>query len=164
MDTAFALAKEALAACEVPIGCSFVYNGKVVASGRNHVNEYRNASLHAEILAIMEFEQWCANQNLDFAEVLSQSVLYVTAEPCIMCAAALRFSLPSQPLKIVYSAKNERFGGCGSVLNIHTDPSPCIPLVCEVDNRADESVDLLKQFYKLENANAPENKRIKKRQ
>ncbi|VDL92741.1 unnamed protein product [Schistocephalus solidus] len=141
METAFDLAKEALAANEVPIGCSFVYNGKV--------NEYRNASLHAEILAIMELEQWCASQNLDFAEVLSQSILYVTAEPCIM---------------IVYSAKNERFGGCGSVLSIHSDPSPYPILVCEVDNRSDESIDLLKQFYKLENANAPESKRIKKRQ
>ncbi|VDN13969.1 unnamed protein product, partial [Dibothriocephalus latus] len=128
MDTAFTLAKEALAANEVPIGCSFVYNGNIVASGRNHVNEYRNASLHAEILAIMELEQWCKSQNLDFAEVLSHSILYVTAEPCIMCAAALRFSLPSQPLKIVYSAKNERFGGCGSVLSIHSDPSSCPPL------------------------------------
>lgn len=70
------------------------------------------------MVAIDQVKLWCENEGLSFNDILHDCCLYVTVEPCIMCAAALRFlGIP----KVVFGCANERFGGCGSILNIHTD-------------------------------------------
>ncbi|TSL47654.1 tRNA-specific adenosine deaminase 2 [Bagarius yarrelli] len=152
MSCAFNMAKEALESGEVPVGCLLVYNNMVLGKGRNEVNETKNATRHAEMVALDQVLEWCSDRELDPEEVCRRCVLYVTVEPCITCAAALR--LMNIPL-VVYGCKNERFGGCGSVLDIsaadlpHTGTSfTCIP-----GHRADEAVDMLKTFYKQENPN-----------
>ncbi|XP_052535557.1 tRNA-specific adenosine deaminase 2 isoform X3 [Tympanuchus pallidicinctus] len=118
MERAFLMAQEALEAGEVPVGCLLVYDGAAIGKGRNEVNETKNATRHAEMVAIDEVLEWCQQHKKDHEEVFSHSVLYVTVEPCIMCAAALRLmKIP----RVVYGCRNERFGGCGSVLSISSD-------------------------------------------
>ncbi|KAI5627145.1 tRNA-specific adenosine deaminase 2 isoform X1, partial [Silurus asotus] len=152
MSNAFNMAKEALECGEVPVGCLLVYNNMVLGKGRNEVNETKNATRHAEMVALDQVLDWCSDRGMDPKVVCRSTVLYVTVEPCITCAAALR--LLHVPL-VVYGCKNERFGGCGSVLDVasgdlpHTGTSfKCVP-----GHRAQEAVDMLKTFYKQENPN-----------
>ncbi|NWW55213.1 ADAT2 deaminase, partial [Pedionomus torquatus] len=114
------------------------------------------ATRHAEMVAIDRVLEWCKQHNRDYTEVFPQSVLYVTVEPCIMCAAAVR-------LMSILSGLF-RFGGCGSVLSISSDdmvdtgePFECISGYC-----AKEAVEMLKAFYRQENPNAPKSKVRKK--
>lgn len=158
MKKALDLAHEALEAGEVPVGCIFVHEEAIIAKGRNEVNETKNASRHAEMVAADHVMEWCERNGRKKTEVFAQSTLYVTVEPCIMCAGALR--LLGVPL-VVYGCNNERFGGCGSVLHIDTDviPDQGPPLQCVRGVFAEEAVQLLKDFYKGENPNAPDEKR-----
>lgn len=121
MSRAFEMAREALQNGEVPVGCLLVHREQVVGRGRNEVNETKNATRHAEMVALDQLLDWCRRSNLDGARVCERTVLYVTVEPCIMCAAALR--LMHIPL-VVYGCRNERFGGCGSVLDVSSAELP----------------------------------------
>ncbi|XP_006834674.1 PREDICTED: tRNA-specific adenosine deaminase 2 [Chrysochloris asiatica] len=161
MEAAMHMAKDALENLEVPVGCLMVYNNEIVGKGRNEVNQTKNATRHAEMVAIDQVLEWCHRRGTSPSQVFARTALYVTVEPCIMCAAALR--LLKIPL-VVYGCRNERFGGCGSVLNVasadlpHTgEPFQCIP-----GYRAEEAVEMLKIFYKQENPNAPKSKVRKK--
>ncbi|XP_013999979.2 tRNA-specific adenosine deaminase 2 isoform X2 [Salmo salar] len=154
---AFPKAKEALENGEVPVGCLMVYNNEILGKGRNEVNETKNATRHAEMVALDQVLEWCCHRGLDPRTVCERTVLYVTVEPCIMCAGALR--LTNIPL-VVYGCNNDRFGGCGSVLDI---PSADLPhtgssFKCISGFRAEEAVEMLKTFYKQENPNAPKPK------
>ncbi|XP_014706179.2 tRNA-specific adenosine deaminase 2 isoform X3 [Equus asinus] len=161
MEEAMQMAKEALENIEVPVGCLMVYNNEVVGKGRNEVNQTKNATRHAEMVAIDQALAWCRGRGRCPAEVFERAVLYVTVEPCVMCAAALR--LMKIPL-VVYGCQNERFGGCGSVLNIASAdlPNTGRPFQCVPGYRAEEAVEMLKTFYKQENPNAPKSKVRKK--
>ncbi|XP_044103472.1 tRNA-specific adenosine deaminase 2 isoform X1 [Neovison vison] len=161
MEDAMQMAKEALENIEVPVGCLMVYNNEVVGKGRNEVNQTKNATRHAEMVAIDQALDWCHRSGKSPSEVFEHTVLYVTVEPCIMCAAALR--LMKIPL-VVYGCQNERFGGCGSVLNIASAdlPNTGRPFQCIPGYRAEEAVEMLKTFYKQENPNAPKSKVRKK--
>lgn len=161
MEEAMRMAKEALENIEVPVGCLMVYNNEVVGKGRNEVNQTKNATRHAEMVAIDQVLDWCHQHGQSPSTVFEHTVLYVTVEPCIMCAAALR--LMKIPL-VVYGCQNERFGGCGSVLNIASAdlPNTGRPFQCIPGYRAEEAVELLKTFYKQENPNAPKSKVRKK--
>ncbi|XP_063089479.1 tRNA-specific adenosine deaminase 2 isoform X2 [Cavia porcellus] len=152
MEEAMRMAKEALKNTEVPVGCLMVYNNEVVGKGRNEVNQTKNATRHAEMVAIDQVLDWCRENDLRPSAVFEHTVLYVTVEPCIMCAAALR--LMKIPL-VIYGCQNERFGGCGSVLDIASAdlPNTGRPFQCIPGYRAEEAVELLKTFYKQENPN-----------
>ncbi|KAB1275638.1 tRNA-specific adenosine deaminase 2 [Camelus dromedarius] len=154
-------AREALENIEVPVGCLMVFNNEVVGKGRNEVNQTKNATRHAEMVAIDQALDWCRHSGKNSSEVFEHTVLYVTVEPCIMCAAALR--LIKIPL-VVYGCQNERFGGCGSVLDIASAdlPNTGRPFRCIPGYRAEEAVEMLKTFYKQENPNAPKSKVRKK--
>lgn len=157
MDCAFDMARDALKNGEVPVGCLMVYNDQVVGKGRNEVNETKNATRHAEMVALDQLLDFCNRSNLDVSSVCARTALYVTVEPCIMCAAALR--LLNIPL-VVYGCRNERFGGCGSVLDVSSAdlPHTGTPFKCVSGHRAEEAVEMLKAFYKQENPNAPKPK------
>ncbi|KAJ4833186.1 tRNA(adenine34) deaminase [Turnera subulata] len=120
MELAIEQAKDALNCLEVPVGCVIVEDGKVVASGRNRTTETRNATRHAEMEAIdVLLEQWQSN-GLSISEVakkFSNCTLYVTCEPCIMCAAALSIIGIKE---VYYGCPNDKFGGCGSILSLHS--------------------------------------------
>lgn len=150
MDVAMKLARQALAVGEVPVGCVFVYQSKIIAIGRNTVNETRNATRHAEINCIDDVLKWCKENNMESSSVFGATEVFVTVEPCIMCAGALHKLHLKQ---ITYGCHNDRFGGCGTVLDtglLADDPCKIVRGV-----RAEEAMQLLKDFYKGTNPNAP---------
>lgn len=150
MNISLSLAKEALDAGEVPVGCIFIdSDGIILASGRNTVNKTKNATRHAEINCIDIIVK------AGFLKNLSNVTVVVTVEPCIMCAAML---LDIGCTNIIYGCANDRFGGCGTVLAV-----PGLEK-CKVQGGfyASQAMDLLKQFYKGQNPNAPEYKVKKK--
>ncbi|XP_016888997.1 tRNA-specific adenosine deaminase 2 isoform X2 [Cynoglossus semilaevis] len=154
MNEAFNMAKEALEKGEVPVGCLMVYNSEVVGKGRNEVNESKNATRHAEMVSVDQLLDWCGHRDLDVKSVCERTVLYVTVEPCVMCAAALRLLLSS----VVFGCRNDRFGGCGSVLDVSSAdlPQTGTKFQCVSGHRAEEAVEMLKTFYKQENPNGEE--------
>ncbi|XP_033748228.1 tRNA-specific adenosine deaminase 2-like [Pecten maximus] len=159
MEKSFEYAADALNSQEVPVGCILVYKGEeVIGVGRNEVNETKNAARHAEIVAIDQVLSWCVHRQIKPKEVFGQTVLYVTVEPCVMCAGALREV--GVPL-VVYGCANDRFGGCGSVLSVNKDELPTLgtSFQCISGVMGDKAVTMLKDFYRMENINAPDGKR-----
>ena len=137
---------------------------KVISWGRNRTNEEKNGTKHAELVALEWLQKeigYEATVKLDWREM----ELYVTVEPCVMCAAALRLLGIG---KIFYGCCNDRFGGCGSILNIHSGSGHFIPdtpkLNCKIlkDYRS-ECIMLLRKFYVRENEKAPNPKKKNKR-
>lgn len=162
MDKALEEARLALERQEVPVGCIFVHDERILATGSNRATETKNATQHAEIVAIDFIVEYCNSNGLNQNEMFKNTTLYVTVEPCIMCAGALRLVGIGS---VVFGCYNERFGGCGSVLNVASDdiPSYNCKLKCTGGVKENEAIELLKQFYKGENPNAPESKKkIKK--
>nr|XP_054749907.1 tRNA-specific adenosine deaminase 2-like [Lytechinus pictus] len=159
MKQAVCMAKQALSRGEVPVGCLLVYNDQIIGTGGNAVNQTKNATRHAEILALEEAMRWCEDKQMKREEVFSHTKLFVTVEPCIMCAGALRIM---GIRKVVYGCANERFGGCGSIFSVHSDqlPSTGETFECKPGLYADTAVQLLQEFYKGQNPNAP-NPKIK---
>lgn len=180
MRDALGMARYALARGEVPVGCVVVCGGKVIAKGCNEVNASRNASRHAEMVALDIVMRHCADGGLDFQDVCKNSVLYVTVEPCVMCSFALRLT---NLVKVVFGCSNERFGGCGSVMDVHCMElgRPLEQNLCSFQEQStftltlpplettsgvmkEVAIDLLQQFYEGENPTAPgEKAKTKKR-
>ncbi|KAM4110527.1 hypothetical protein ACB094_03G202200 [Castanea mollissima] len=181
----FILAKLAMDSLEVPVGllsshrvdrwCSTtgLYNQQnetnpkllqVIASGRNRTTETRNATRHAEMEAIdILLEHWQKNglSKLEVAEKFSNCYLYVTCEPCIMCAASLSILGIKE---VCYGCANDKFGGCGSILSLHLGSSEPLKshdvpqgkgFKCTGGIMASEAVSLLRTFYEQGNPNAP---------
>ena len=158
MKCAHDKAKEALENEEVPVGCVIVRNGvEIIATGRNKTNETRNATRHAEMVAIDSIFH-SQHEEYDLSTILRECELYVTVEPCIMCAAALR---ELQINRVYFGCLNDRFGGNGSVLSVHSDQvteqvvNMYPPYQSNGGYMELESVILLRQFYLLENTRAP---------
>ena len=109
MEAALALAKEAFAEGEVPVGCVIVRNGTIVGRGRNRRETEKTALGHGEIEAIAD-----ACRNLGGWR-LWDCTLYVTLEPCPMCAGAI---INARIPRVVYGASDAKAGSCGSVCNL----------------------------------------------
>ncbi|KAF6235027.1 hypothetical protein HO173_006654 [Letharia columbiana] len=155
MRAALDMAEQALASNEVPVGCVFVHEGQIIGRGMNDTNRSLNGTRHAEFLAI--------NSILDNypPSIFRETSLYVTVEPCIMCASALRqFHIKA----VYYGCSNDRFGGTGGVLSIHSDPSVDEPFPAYGGLFRDQAIMLLRRFYVQENGKAPEPKPKKDRQ
>ena len=118
MQQALALAREAAAAGEVPVGCVIVRKGEIVGRGRNRREEKQAVSSHAEMEAMAE-----ANAHLDSWR-LDDCELYVTLEPCPMCAGAI---LNARIPKVYYGARDRAFGACGGVTNLFMEEFPNRP-------------------------------------
>ncbi|XP_076369784.1 tRNA-specific adenosine deaminase 2 isoform X2 [Tachypleus tridentatus] len=154
IKAAFKLAQEALDNGEVPVGCVMVFEDSIIAASRNTVNETKNAVRHAEMNCIDQVFEWCKKRDKDSSLVFKNLHVFVNVEPCIMCSCALRvLDIP----QVVYGCSNDRFGGCGSVMNIHSDEIPGLGRSLQVTSGIDagEAVQLLKLFYKGQNPNAP---------
>ena len=118
MAQALALAQEAAAAGEVPVGCVIVREGQVVGRGRNRREERQRTSSHAEMEAIAQ-----ANATLGTWR-LEDCTLYVTLEPCPMCAGAI---LNARIPRVYYGARDSVMGACGGVLNLFMEDFPNRP-------------------------------------
>ncbi|KAG7391540.1 hypothetical protein PHYPSEUDO_004610 [Phytophthora pseudosyringae] len=162
MHEALLEGEKALTRAEVPVGCVFVYQGEIIARASNRVNELYNATMHAEIVAI---ESIAAQFGDKASEVLAGCTLYVTCEPCIMCAGALAHVFIK---RVYFGCHNDRFGGCSSVLNLHECSAlptssvhrgfPCVSGILK-----DEAIAMLKKFYTSENPRVGDSKKKRKK-
>ncbi|HEM4284643.1 TPA: tRNA adenosine(34) deaminase TadA [Streptococcus suis] len=112
MNQALAEAKKSLEKEEIPIGCVIVKDGQIIGRGHNAREEFNQAIMHAEVMAIQE-----AN-NVEGNWRLLDSTLFVTIEPCVMCSGAIGLARIPQ---VVYGAANQKFGAAGSLYDILTD-------------------------------------------
>ena len=137
MQEALRLAQEAAAEGEIPVGCVIVRNGQIVGRGRNRRETEKTALGHAEIEAIAD-----ACKNLGGWR-LWDCTLYVTLEPCPMCAGAI---INARIPLVVFGASDDKCGACGSVCDLFSMPfnhhPPVVKGVME-----EESAALLQQFF-----------------
>ena len=118
MKEALALAREAAAAGEVPVGCVIVRNGEVIGQGRNRREERQATASHAEMEAIARANEAVGSWRLE------DCALYVTLEPCPMCAGAI---LNARVRRVWYGARDEAMGACGGVTNLFMERFPNRP-------------------------------------
>ena len=109
MKEALKQAKKAYAIDEVPIGCVIVQNGKIIARGYNRRNTDKNTLAHAELAAIKKASKKTGDWRLEDCE------MFVTLEPCQMCAGAI---VQSRMKRVVIACMNQKSGCAGSVLNL----------------------------------------------
>ena len=137
MGVALELAKEAKDAGEVPVGCVIARFGEIVGRGRNRREEGKNALAHAEIEAINDACNRLGGWRL------WECTMYVTLEPCPMCAGAI---VNARIKRVVYGASDKKCGACGSVCDIFSMDFNHRPQV-ETGLLAEESAALLGQFF-----------------
>lgn len=137
MDAALELAKEAAADGEVPVGCVIVRGGQIVGRGRNRRETGRTALGHAEIEAIGQACRTLGGWRL------WDCTLYVTLEPCPMCAGAI---INARICRVVFGASDKKCGACGSVCDLFSMDFNHRPQV-DKGIREEESSALLSQFF-----------------
>ena len=138
MDQALALAAQAAEAGEVPVGCVIVCRDKIVGMGRNRRETNKNALAHAEIEAIAQACETLGGWRL------WECTLYVTLEPCPMCAGAI---VNARIPRVVYGAKDAKAGACGSVCSLFSMAFNHHPTV-EAGIREEACTQLLQDFFK----------------
>ncbi|CAK1231497.1 tRNA adenosine(34) deaminase TadA [Fructobacillus evanidus] len=138
MDIALAEAKRAGEIGEVPIGAVIVKDGQVIATGSNRREIDQEASSHAELLAINQ-----ANQELGTWR-LENTALFVTLEPCLMCAGAI---INARIPLVYYGAQDQKAGAVSSLYNVFEDERLNHQVKTYVGVKADQSKALLKDFF-----------------
>ena len=118
MRQALDLAREAAECGEVPVGCVIVQGDRVVGRGRNRREEKQHTHSHAEMEAIRQANEALGSWRLD------ECTLYVTLEPCPMCAGAI---LNARIPRVYYGARDREMGACGGVLNLFMEDFPQRP-------------------------------------
>ena len=139
MRRALELAREAADAGEVPVGAVLVLDGHVVGEGGNRMIAAGDPSAHAEMEALRAGCRAVGNYRLPGAE------LFVTLEPCAMCAGAL---VLARVARVVYSSDDPKSGAAGSVLNVLRNPALNHRCAVESGLLADESSALLRKFFR----------------
>ena len=141
MNQAFVSARRALTHEDVPIGAVIVRDGKIIARGENQVQLKKNPTLHAEIVAI---NRACKKLGTKF---LDECDIYITLEPCAMCATAISFA---RIRNIYFAATDPKGGGITSNAKIYeTDRHLWRPNIYQLPEYATESADLLKSFFAM---------------
>ncbi len=118
MTMALELARDAAAAGEVPVGCVIVKDGAVIGRGRNRREEKQAVFSHAEMEAMSEANAALGSWRLEECD------LYVTLEPCPMCAGAI---INGRVRRVFYGARDSVMGACGGVLNLFMENFPHHP-------------------------------------
>ncbi len=139
MHAALALAREAQSEGEVPVGAVVVKDGVVIATGRNAPISAKDPSAHAEIVALRAAAKALGNYRLEGCE------LFVTLEPCAMCAGAM---LHSRLQRVVYGAGDPKTGAAGSVLNLFSQPELNHQTRVQGNVLAEECGALLQRFFR----------------
>ena len=139
MKEALKEAQKALKLQEIPVGAVIVKDGKIIARGYNKKEIKKNAVKHAEIIAIEK-----ASKKLDNWRLINCE-MYVTVEPCVMCAGAI---LSSRIKKVYIGTDDNRMGAVGSVLNIFQDYTFNHKVEYEKGILKDECENLIKGFFK----------------
>lgn len=140
MNQAIILAQRAFAHDDVPIGAVIVRNGKIIARGENMVQKKQNPTLHAEIVAINRACKKLGQKFLDDCDI------YVSLEPCAMCATAISFA---RIKNIYFAATDEKGGGITANARVfETDKHLWHPNIVQIPEYAIESATLLRDFFK----------------
>lgn len=138
MYAALQEAEKALEYNEVPIGAIVVKDKKMIGKGFNQVEKLKDATAHAEMIALTAAANHLNNWRLEDCSI------YVTLEPCIMCTGAL---LASRISDLYFAAFDPKFGACGSLYNLAEDAKSNHKLKVYSGIYADESRNLLKRFF-----------------
>ena len=139
MLEALAEARLAAVAGEVPIGAVVVREGEIVARGQNRVLRDLDPTAHAEIVALRAAAEAVGNYRL------MGCTLYVTLEPCAMCAGAM---IHARLDRLVFAASDPKAGAAGSVLGVLNHPQLNHQMVVESGILADESAEVLRTFFR----------------
>jgi tRNA(adenine34) deaminase len=139
MSAALAQARLAAEGGEVPIGAVVVYNGVMIAHAQNCVIRHVDPTAHAEIIALRTAAKALSNYRL------TGCTLYVTLEPCAMCAGAI---IHARLDRLVYAAADPKAGACGSVLSVLNHPQLNHQMKMEQGIGAEESSELLRSFFR----------------
>jgi tRNA(adenine34) deaminase len=139
MNLALKLAATAGRMGETPVGAVLVQDGKIIGTGHNCVEYHKDPTAHAEIVALREAARSTGDWRLPAATI------YVTLEPCVMCAAAL---IHARVKRLVFGARDHRWGGVGSLFDFSHDPRMNHELEVVPGIMKDESAALLREFYK----------------
>lgn len=138
MREALALAREAGALGEVPVGAVVVLDGEIVGRGFNQPIARHDPTAHAEVMALRDAARTVGNYRLPGAE------LYVTLEPCLMCSGAI---FHARVARIVYGAPDPKTGVAGSVLDLYAEARLNHHARVEGGVLAEECADLLRAFF-----------------
>lgn len=139
MQEALALARRALESEDVPVGALIVRDGRIIGRGCNEREKLQDPTAHAEILALSAAAQHVGRWRLDGC------TMYVTLEPCTMCAGAL---VLARLQRLVYGAPDEKAGACGSLFRITEDPRLNHRMETVGGVLAAESAGLLREFFR----------------
>jgi len=139
MKSALKEAQKAYDKLEVPVGCVIVKDGKIIARAHNQKETKNDTTKHAELLAIQKASKKLGSWRLIDCE------MYVTLEPCSMCAGAI---INSRIKKIFIGTKDEKTGACGSVLNLLKDYKFNHTVELEIGLMKNECETILKDFFK----------------
>jgi tRNA(adenine34) deaminase len=140
MGKALELARSAGDADEVPVGAILVLDDVIIGEGYNQPISAQDPSAHAEIMAIRAGARLQGNYRLPGTQ------LYSTMEPCPMCAGAI---VHARIKRLVYAARDEKWGACGSLFDIPGCAGLNHKLQVQGGVMADESAELLRSFFKL---------------
>ena len=139
MQAAIAEARSAEAEGEVPVGAVVVFQGGVIGRGQNRVIRDSDPTAHAEIVAMRAAAQYLRNYRLNGCE------LYVTLEPCAMCAGAI---LHARVQRLVFATADPKAGACGSVLDVMNHPKLNHRVEVESGLLAEECGMMLQSFFR----------------
>jgi tRNA(adenine34) deaminase len=139
MQAALAEARLAAEAGEVPIGAVVVHLGKIIGRGQNSLLRNLDPTAHAEIIAMRDAAKALGNYRL------VGCTLYVTLEPCAMCAGAM---IHARLNRMVYATADPKAGACGSVLEVLNHPQLNHRMLVEQGIAADEAAELLRAFFR----------------
>ena len=139
MQSALAEAGKAAEAGEVPIGAIVLHEGAIIGRGQNRVLRENDPTAHAEIVAVREAAAALGNYRLNGC------TLFVTLEPCAMCAGAM---IHARLDRLVYAALDPKAGAAGSVLSVLNHPRLNHQMQVEQGILADESGELLRGFFR----------------
>ena len=154
MQQALREARKAYAANEVPVGAVIEKEGKIIARAWNQVETLKDATAHAEMLALTAAQNALGDWRLDGC------TLYVTKEPCPMCAGAI---VHCRPDRVVYGIPDPKGGAAGGWINL-LDSNPPLNHRCEIETGVmqDECLALLQSFFREARERKKEEKRLRK--
>ena len=139
MREALKEAEKAFEADEVPVGAILVHKGRIIARAHNQMKLLKDPTAHSEMIAITQGASYFRNERLP------DSTLYVTIEPCAMCAGAL---VLARVKRLVYGADDPKSGACGSVFNIASNNKLNHRIIINNGVLEGECAELLKEFFK----------------
>ncbi|NQV03930.1 MAG: tRNA adenosine(34) deaminase TadA [Candidatus Omnitrophica bacterium] len=139
MREALREAKKAFERDEVPVGAIIIYKGSIIARAHNQIRMLKDPTAHAEMIAITQAAGHLKNERL------IDCLMYVTIEPCSMCAGALVLARIN---KLVYATDDPKTGACGSVINLVNHKKLNHRIEVSKGILEDESISLLKEFFR----------------